>query len=212
MEDLVFHDCATAPSPRRARIFLAEKGLKVKTRQVALAEDAHRSAEFLALNPRGTVPILVAGDGTVLTENLGIAAYLEARFPEPPLMGRSAAEKGLVLMWNAIVEQQGGAPIADALRNSSPRMAGRALPGAVDFAQIPELAQRGRTRVAMFFDLLEQRLSDAPYLAGDSFTLPDITALVFVDFARIIRMGIPDDNTATHDWHARVSARPSAAL
>ncbi|GGH23655.1 glutathione S-transferase [Cribrihabitans marinus] len=209
---MIFYDCATAPSPRRARILIAEKGLDIETREVSIADGAHLQPEFLRVNPRGTVPVLVTDDGVALTENLGIAAYLEARCPEPPLMGTTPEEKGLVLMWNALVEQQGGQPIAEALRNSSPALAGRALPGPVEFEQIPALAERGRRRVALFWDLLEARLRESRYLAGDSFTLPDITAFVFVEFARVIRATIPEGHTATQEWYARVRARPAAAL
>ncbi|MCL6282523.1 glutathione S-transferase [Ruegeria sp. 2012CJ41-6] len=209
---MIFYDCKTAPSPRRARLFIAEKGIEVETREVALGEGAHLALEFRAINPHATVPVLVTDEGAVLTENLGIAAYLEAKFPARPLMGETPDEKGLVLMWNAIMEQQGGAPIADALRNSSPRMEGRAIVGPVNFQQIPELAERGRVRVGLFFDLLENRLSEAPYLAGERFTLPDISALVFVEFARAIRMTVPDEHPATLDWYARVKERPSASL
>ncbi|MFA3917367.1 glutathione S-transferase family protein [Ruegeria hyattellae] len=209
---MIFYDCKTAPSPRRARLFIAEKGIEVETREVALGEGAHLAPEFRNINPNATVPVLVTDEGAVLTENLGIAAYLEAKFPERPLMGDTADEKGLVLMWNAIMEQQGGAPIADALRNSSPRMEGRAIVGPVNFQQIPELAERGRVRVGLFFDLLENRLSEAPYLAGERFTLPDISALVFVEFARAIRMAVPEEHSATLDWYARVKERPSASL
>ena len=207
---MIFYDCATAPNPRRARMVLAEKGLSPDVRQVDLRADEHRSPAFLAVNPRGTVPVLVTDEGTVLTENHGIAAYLEARFPEPPLIGRTPDETGLVWMWTAIAEQQGGQPIGEALRNGSPAMAGRALPGAVDYAQIPELAERGRARTARFFDLLEDRLTESPFLAGDAFTLADLTAYVFVDFARVIRMRPEDRHAATRAWMARIADRPSA--
>lgn len=209
---MIFYDCSTAPSPRRARIFIAEKGLEIETREVSIAEGAQLRPEFLAINSRGTVPVLVTDEGAVLTENLGIAAYLEAKCPRPPLMGETPAEKGLVMMWNAIVEQHGGQPIAETLRNGNPRMAGRALTGPTDFAQIPELAERGRVRVALFWELLEQRLAETPYLAGGRYTLADITALVFVEFARVIRETIPAGNAATLDWHDRVRARPAASL
>lgn len=208
---MIFYDCSTAPNPRRARMFIAEKGLEIETRDISIAKGEQLSQEFLAVNPRGTIPVLVADDGTVLAENLGIAAYLEAAFPEPPLMGTTPAEKGLVMMWNAIVEQQGGLPIAEVLRNTNPHMKGRAIPGPVDFEQIPELAERGRARVALFFDQLEERLQQVPYLAGETFTLADITGFVFVDFARVIRTRIPEENAATLDWFERIKARPSAA-
>ena len=207
-----FYDCSTAPSPRRARMFIAEKGLEIETQDISIAAGEQLSPTFRAVNPRATVPVLVTDDGQVLTENLGIAAYLEAAYPEPPLMGVSPAEKGAVLMWNAIVEQQGGQPIAEALRNGNPAMKDRAVTGVVNYAQIPELAERGVARAAAFFDLLEDRLSHSPYLAGETFTLPDITAFVFVQFARVIKMRVPDTHGATQDWYDRVKARPSAAL
>ena len=209
---MIFFDCATAPSPRRARMFLAEKGIPVETRQVDLRSGEHLGEEFLALNPRGTVPVLVTDKGTVLTENLAIAAYLEAAFPDRPLIGRDPDETGLVWMWTAICEQQGGIAVAEALRNSSPAMKDRALPGPVPYAQIPELAERGRARLARFFDLLEERLQDSPYLAGDRFTLADLTGFVFVDFARVVRMGLPEGHKAAQAWVQRIAERPSAQM
>ncbi len=207
---MILYDCATAPNPRRARMMLAEKGLSPEVRQVDLRSDEHRLPAFLAVNPRGTVPVLITEDGTALTENHGIAAYLEARFPEPPLLGRTPDETGLVWMWTAIAEQQGGAPIGEALRNGNPAMKDRALPGTTDYAQIPELAERGRARTARFFELLEDRLQASPWLAGEAFSLADLTAFVFVDFARVIRMRPEDRHAATQAWMARIAERPSA--
>lgn len=207
---MIFYDCATAPSPRRARMVIVEKNLDVETRQIDLRAGEHVQPAFLSINPRGTVPVLITNEGTTLTENLGIAAYLEAAFPEKPLIGRTPDETGLIWMWTAICEQQGGTPIAEALRNASPAMKDRALPGPVPYAQIPELAERGRHRVVKFFDLLEARLRDRPWLATDEFTLADLTGYVFVDFARIVKLRIPEDHTATQDWLDRVAARPSA--
>lgn len=209
---MIFYDCSTAPNPRRARMFIAEKGLEIETRDISIAKGEQLTADFRAINPRATVPVLVAEDGTTLTENLGIAAYLEARFPEPPLMGETPAEKGAVLDWNARVEQQGGLPIAEALRNSNPHMKGRAIPGPVDFEQIPELAERGLKRIPLFFDMLEDRLQETPWLAGDRFTLADITGFVMVDFARIVKQRLPETHGAARDWFDRIKARPSAAL
>lgn len=207
---MIFYDCATAPSPRRARMFLAEKGLEIEIRQVDLRNDGHRAPEFLALNQHGTVPVLTTGEGQSLTENIAIAGYLEAFQPEPPLMGVTPDEKGSVLMWNAICEFHGGMSIAETLRNASPALIGRALPGAVNFDQIPELAERGAKRLQLFYATLEKRLQDSPWLAGDSFTMADITGYVFCDFARIVKMTPPDDNTATQVWLSKISSRPSA--
>lgn len=208
---MIFYDCSTAPSPRRARMLIVEKGINVETKEISIARGEQLQPDFLAVNPRATVPVLVTETGTVLTENTGIAAYLEAYQPDPPMMGRDADEKGLVMMWNAIAETQGGLPIAEALRNGNPRMQGRAVTGVTDYQQIPALAERGFARARAFFEILEDRLKDSPYLAGDSLTYADITAYVLVDFSRVIKLQIPDANTATQDWFERISQRPSAS-
>lgn len=209
---MLFYDCSTAPNPRRARMFIAEKGLEIETRDISIAKGEQLGDDFRAINPRATLPALITEAGTLLTENLGIAAYLEARFPEPPLMGRDADEKGLVLAWNAIVEQQGGMAVAEALRNSNPHFKNRALPGPVNFAQIPALAERGLERIGLFFDLLEDRLQESPFLACDHFTLADISAFVFTDFARVVRMKLPETHAAARAWFENIKARPSAGL
>jgi len=209
---MLFYDCSTAPNPRRARMFIAEKGLTIETRDISIAKSEQLEPAFLAVNPHATIPVLVTDSGAILTENLGIAAYLEAAHPEPPLMGQTPDEKGAVMMWNTIVEQQGGWPIAEVLRNTNPHMKDRAIPGQTNFEQIPALAERGMTRVDLFFDLLEERLKQSQFLALDHFSLADITCFVFVDFARVIRRRIPDDNPATLAWFETVGSRPSASL
>ncbi|MBE1283833.1 MAG: glutathione S-transferase [Rhodobacteraceae bacterium] len=207
-----FYDCSTAPNPRRARMFIAEKGLAIETQDVSIARGEQLQPDFLAVNPRGTIPVLVTDEGTVLAENLGIAAYLEARFPEPPLLGRTPEEKGLVLMWNALIEQHGGLPVAEALRNAHPAFKDHAIPGPVPHPQIPELAARGLKRLEGFWDLLEDRLQESQWLAGDQFTFADISGFVIAEFARVVKQRIPEDNVATQRWHAAIKARPSAAL
>lgn len=208
---MIFYDCTTAPSPRRTRMFISEKGIDIQTRQVNIGKGEQLSPEFLAVNPRATVPVLVTEEGTALTENVAIAAYLEEMFPGPLLMGTTAEERALVLMWNALCEAQGGQSIADAFRNSNPYMKGRALTGTENFEQIPELAERAMKRVHLFFALLEARLSERDFLAGDSFTMADITGFVFCDFARVIKTPIPDSYTATRAWFERIKSRPSAS-
>ncbi|MBO9474825.1 glutathione S-transferase [Shimia sp. R10_1] len=209
---MIFYDCSTAPSPRRARMFIAEKGLSVETREVDLRNDAHRSPEFLSINPWGTVPVLVTESGQQISENVAIATYLEAAFPQPPLMGQSPEEKGSVAMWNAICEFHAGWAIAEVLRNSSPALKERALPGPVNYTQIPDLAERGAKRLGVFYETLETRLQESPWLASGDFTMADITAFVFCDFARIVKMSPPLENEATQDWFAKIRARPSATL
>jgi glutathione S-transferase len=209
---MIFYDCSTAPSPRRARMFIAEKGLEIESRDISIAKGEQLSPEFLAVNPWGTVPVLVTDDGVTLTENLSIAAYLEALHPEPPLMGTSPAEKGLIAMWTAICEQQGGLAVAEALRNSNPHMKDRAIPGPDNHPQIPELAERGLRRIDAFFARIEKRLAETEYLAGDRFTLADITGYVMTDFARVVKKRVPEGNTHTRRWMDAIAERPSAAL
>ena len=207
-----FYDCRTAPSPRRVRIFIAEKGLDIETVEVDLSSGEQFGEAFRRLNPDCTVPVLELDDGTCLTEVLGICRYLEAAHPELPLFGRSPAEQGLVMSWNAKIEQQGLMAMAEAFRNSVPGLKGRALPGPAGYEQIPELAARGRERVAAFMARLDARLADSEYVAGADYSLADITALVFVDFAKRGKLGPGDDAAALARWHTAVSGRPSAAV
>lgn len=209
---MIFYDCSTAPNPRRARMFIAEKGIEIETRDISIAKGEQLSDEFKAVSRFATLPALLTEEGEVLGENLGIAGYLEAKFPEPPLMGTTPLEKGAVLMWNAIAEFQGGMPVAEVLRNTNPHFKDRAIPGPVNHAQIPDLAERGAQRLADYFKLIEERLQNSAYLACDSFTLADITGFVFVDFARVIRARIPEGNSATQAWFDKIKARPSAGL
>ena len=207
-----FYDCQTAPSPRRARIFIAEKGLEIETIEIDLGKREQLGEEFKRLNPRCTVPVLELDDGTCLTENAGIAAYLEAFAPDPPLLGKTADEKGLVANWNARIELEGFWPIADALRNRAKGMVGRAITGPTGYAQIPELAERGRARTVEFFETLNERLGESEYIAGGEFSLADITGFVVADFAGWIKSGPSDDHTNTKRWYDAVSKRPSASL
>ena len=148
---ITLYDCATAPSPRRARILLAEKGVAYETIQVDLRSGEHLGEAYRRINPQCTVPALRTEDGTLLTDNAGITAYLEARFPQPALLGATPLEKAEIASWNWRVEFEGLLAIAEAMRNSAPAMANRALTGPVNYAQIPELARRGLARVEQFF-------------------------------------------------------------
>ena len=204
-----FYDCATAPSPRRARLFIAEKHLAVETVQVDLASNEQLSPAFRAINPRCTVPVLVLDDGTVLTENQGIAAYLEAAFPEPPLLGRTPAERGLVANWNARCELEGLWAVAECFRNRTRGLANRAITGPREFAQIPALAERGFARAEDFLATLEARLSECTYLAGEFYSMADITALCVVDFAAWIKLTVPEGYTALQRWRELVNLRPA---
>jgi glutathione S-transferase len=208
---ITLYDCATAPSPRRARILLAEKGVQHATVAVDLRSGAQFSEAFRAVNPQCTVPALALEDGTVLTDNAAIVAYAEARWPDPPLLGRTPGEKAAVASWQWRVEFEGLIAIAEALRNGSPAMANRALPGPVDYAQIPELAQRGLARLDAFFGVLDAQLARQPFVAGAGFSIADITAVVAVDFARVVKRRPDERHPHLVAWRARMGERPSMA-
>ncbi|MCP4903880.1 MAG: glutathione S-transferase [bacterium] len=206
-----FYDCQTAPSPRRARIIIAEKGLEIETVEIDLGKAEQLSEAFKRINPRCTVPVLELDDGLLLTENAAIAAYLEALVPDPPLLGTTPAEKGLIAGWNARMEFEGLWPVADALRNRSKGMVDRAITGPTNYDQIPELAERGRSRGIEFFDMLNTRLGEAEYVAGDSFSVADISAFVVTDFASWVKLGMTDAHTNTKRWYDLLIQRPSIA-
>ena len=206
----ILYDFALAPSPRRARILLAEKGIAHETVQIDLARGEQLSEAYRAINPACTVPALKLDSGTILTENIGIAAWADAVKPEPALLGSTPEEKGLVLSWNARIEFEGFMPIAEVLRNTSKGMAGRALPGPLDLEQIPALAARGAIRLKQFFDMLDARLKGRDFVAIDRFSLADITALVCIDFAKWVKHEPKPEHADLLRWHAAASARPSA--
>jgi glutathione S-transferase len=209
---LTLYDCATAPSPRRARILLAEKGIPHETVQVDLRQGEQLSEAYRRINPLCTVPALRTEEGLVLTDNAAIAAYVEARYPDPPLMGITPAEKAEIASWHWRMEFDGLLAVAEALRNGSPAMANRALPGPVNYPQIPELAQRGLMRLQQFFLDLNERLADRAYVATDRFSLADITAVVAVDFARIVKIKPGEQHPHLLRWRAAMAERPSMSL
>jgi glutathione S-transferase len=205
-----FYDCTTAPSPRRVRIFLAEKGITVPTVQVDLRHGEHFTPAFRAINPDCTVPVLELDDGTRIADIVAICLYFEEVQKEPPLMGTTAAEKAVVAAWQRRIERDGLYAVMEAFRNATPGLKGRALTGPDDYEQIPALAERGRRRVQRFFETMDARLADSEFVAGPRYTIADITALVTVDFAGWIKLAIPDSCTHLRRWHQAVSARPSA--
>ena len=206
---IILYDCATAPSPRRARIFLAEKGVAHETIQVDLKNSEQLSSAYQKINPQCTVPALRTEEGIVLADNAAITAYLEARYPEPPLLGITPNEKAQIASWNWRVEFEGLMAVAEALRNSAPAMANRALPGQMDYPQIPELAQRGLARLQQFFGMLDERLADRNFIASDSFSVADITAVVAVDFARVVRIKPGEQHPHLQRWRAAMAQRAS---
>ena len=202
----------SSPNSRRVRIFIAEKGLTIPTVAVDLGKGEQHGDAYRAINPRRVVPTLVLEDGTSIGEVPAIQRYLEDAYPGHPLFGTTAAESALITMWERRVELEGFASVMEAIRNVLPGLQGRAIAGPHDYDQIPALVERSKQRVANFYGDLEARLAEVPFVAGERYTVADITALVTVDFAtKAIDMPVPEANVATKRWYVAVSGRPSAA-
>ena len=205
------YDCRTAPSPRRVRIFAAEKGIELEKVEIDLSKGEQFSESFREINPDCTVPALELDDGTCINEVAAICQYLEKMFPEPALYGSTSVELATVVMWDTKIEQQGLAAMRDAFRNSVKGLKGHALTGSVSYEQIPELAERGRTGVSVFLQCLNKQLEGKEFIAGNFFSIADISALVLVDFAAWMKITIPEDEVNLKRWYDAVSSRPSAA-
>jgi glutathione S-transferase len=207
---MMLYDYTGAPSPRRVRIFLAEKGITVPTVQIDLRKREQFGAAFRAINPDCTVPVLELDDGRRITDAIGICRYFEMAQREPPLMGRDAADAGVVEQWQRWAERDGFYAVMEAFRNATPGMKEHALPGPDDYEQIPALAERGRARVARLFERLDARLGESEFLAGPDFTIADITGLIAVDFAGWAKLKPPESVAHLQRWYGAVAARPSA--
>lgn len=207
------YDCHVAPNPRRARMFLAEKGIEIPTVEVDILGGANLAPEFLAINPRGLLPVLELDDGTRFDEVMAICRYIEALHPQPPLLGRDPREQALVTSRQRKMEFEGMLAVSEMFRNSNKNFAERSLPGAGGevLPAIPALIDRGRQTLGRFFTWLEIYLAEAEWVAGDVFTMADITAFCAVDFAAWVEVGIPPENRLTQAWHERVAARPAAS-
>lgn len=204
------YDCATAPSPRRVRVFLAEKGITVPTVQVNLREGEHLQPAFRKINPDATVPALELDNGTIITDAVAICVYFEETRPEPPLIGRTAEEKAVTIAWNRRVERDGFYAVMEAFRNSTRGLKGRALPGPDNYEQIPALAERGRQRVGHFFQWMNDSLEKREFVAGPRYSMADITTQITLEFSKWAKLPIPESCPHLARWFAAVSARPSA--
>lgn len=205
-----FYDCTTAPSPRRVRIFLAEKGIELETIQVDLANGEQFSEEFKAINPLGEVPLLVLDDGTTISQVDAICGYLEEVYPETPLHGRTPVERAMVNASNHQLQMNGFTAGAEAFRNSTPGLKNRALTGPHNYSQIPELAHRGLQRLDHLFADLDAHLANSEFIVGDYYSIADITALCIIDFAKWVKKRIPEDCSNLQRWYDQVDSRPSA--
>jgi len=196
-------DSKTAPNPRRVRIFLAEKGIDVPIEQVDINKADNRKEPFLSKNPMGTVPILELDDGRYLAETVAICKYFEGIQPEPPLMGVDPTDAAFVEMWNRRMEFEVFINIAQTFRNSHPFFKGR-IPQVPEYGAACEKSARGRLA------WLDGELADREFIAGDRYTIADITALCGIDFGRVSKIGIEPEQKNLQRWHEAVSARPSA--
>jgi glutathione S-transferase len=199
------YDSGRAPNPRRTRIFLAEKGISLPTEQVDIMKMEHKRPEYAAINPLQRMPSLVLDDGTVITESIAICRYFEALRPEPPLFGVGAKEVAQVEMWNRRCEINFMSNVAAVFRHLHPSMKELEVP------QVPEWAEANKPRVTWFLGLLDRELGSREFIAGDRYSVADITALVSVDFMRPAKLEMPEGLGNIKRWHAAVSARPSAA-
>src|SRR5262249_55770829 len=200
------YDGGRAPNPRRVRIFLAEKGIQVRTEQVDLGALQQRTEAYTAINPMQRVPALVLDDGTVIAESIAICRYFEAVQPDPPLFGVGALQSALVEMWNRrAVPSHLFFPVASVFQHLHPAMSRMVDP------QVPQWGEANKPRVMQFLEFLDRELKHRAYVAGADYTVADITALVAVDFMRVSKMAVPDALSDLQRWHKAVSARPSAA-
>jgi len=198
------YDGGRAPNPRRVRIFLAEKGINIPMEQVDIATHQHRADAYTAINPMQRLPALLLDDGTAIAESIAICRYFEGLDPDPPLFGRGSLECALVEMWNRRVELNLYQAVSAALRHPHPSMKDKE-------AQAPEWGEANRSRVFEFLALLDRELTDRMFVAGDHYTIADITTLVAVDFMRPAKLIMPEEFVNLRRWHTHVGERPSAA-
>ena len=197
------YDSKTAPNPRRVRIFVAEKGIQIPYEEVDLVKAVNRGEEFRKKNPSGTVPVLELDDGTCISETVAICRYLDELHPNPPLMGVDAKDRALVEMWQRRMELELLIPIADAFRQRHDFFKGK-------IRQLPEYAEVQKKNAEDRVARLNNELANRNFIAGDRYTIADITALCAIDFGRVSKIAIQPDQANLARWHAEVSARASA--
>jgi glutathione S-transferase len=197
------YDSRRAPNPRRVRVFLAEKGITVPTVQVDINTKENLGEAFRQKNPLGTLPVLELDDGTIIAESVAICRYFEETQPEPPLMGTDAKDRALVEMWQRRMELEVFGPVTQSFRNTHEFFKGR-------IPQVPEWGAVSRTWALKRYGWLDEVLADRPFVAGDRYTIADITALCAVDFGRVTDIRIQPEQKHLQRWYEAVSARPSA--
>jgi glutathione S-transferase len=197
------YDYKMAPNPRRVRIFLAEKGIAVPTVQLDITKAENRTPPFLAKNPLGGVPYLELDDGTVIAESVAICRYFEAMHPKPPLMGTDARDQALVEMWQRRMELEVFRNVAGCFQNTHEFFKGR-------IEQVPAYGEVCRRTALKRLEWLDGELAGRPFVAGEGYTIADITALVAIDFGRVVGIRVAPEQKSLARWHEAVSARPSA--
>lgn len=198
------YDGGRAPNPRRVRIFLAEKGIDVPLVPVDMAAMGHRSDEVAARNPLKRLPVFELDDGTVITESVAICRYFEEVHPEPPLFGTGAVGRAMVEMWQRRMELNFMMAVAQAFRHIHPAMQEWEVP------QIAEWGEANKPKAIEFLRFLDKHLAGNRFIAGDAYSIADITGLVGVEFMKPARLAVPDELENVKRWFAEVSARPSA--
>ena len=202
---MLFYDSVNpAPNPRRVRIFLAEKQVRVPTTVVSIPAGEHKAAEYLAVNPYGQTPALVLDDGIVLTESIAICRYLEALHPSPPLFGEGALNEAQVDMWVRRVELRLMIPLSMVWAHTHPFTA------RVVKQQYTEFGESQRPRVLAAMREFDRALDGREWLDGERYTIADIVLLTTIDFATFVGVAMPDDVPNLAAWHERATARPSA--
>jgi len=202
---MILHDLAAGMSPRRVRIFLAEKGISIERREVDAAGGANSTPDFLRLNPLGKLPVLELDDGTSIAESLAICRYLETLNPDPPLMGRTPREVADIEMWTLRMDHELSQIIALAFVHSSDFYRGR-------IEQIPEVASWARGRALHTMAWLDRELAERRHIAGDGYTLADIVAQCAFVLGKAVGLRIAPDMTNLSRWFTEVTARPTARV
>lgn len=198
-------DGGRAPNPRRVRVFLAEKGIEVPMVSVDMGALEHKGDQVALRNPLRRLPVLELDDGIILTESVAICRYFEEMQPEPALFGRGGLGKAKVEMWQRRVEFNLFQPVAFAFRHTHPAMKEWEVP------QVPEWGEVNRPKALEFLAFLDTELALREFVAGDEFSIADITGLIALDFMKPAKIVVPEEFSNVLEWHRMLSARPSAA-
>lgn len=199
-----------APNPRRVQMFLAEKGIDLAAAGIELVNvdlnaQEHKSAAFRAKSPLARIPALEFDDGRVLTETRAICTYVEGQRPEPNLMGVDATERAFIEMADRRVEWYFLLPIGNCIRHTHPGLAPLEQP------QFPDFGRSQGEKLRETAAWLDAELQHQPWIAGERFTIADITAFCAIEFAKLMRFNAGEQGfSALQTWRDRVAERPAA--